>query len=528
LAWQLANTATPLRFIAGAHLAWRYRMRLRTRSIVQVTVAVSGLIAVAACSDPPVANPHPTVTQQTPIRVVPGNKVDLLFMVDNSTSMGAMQRELQAKFGEFLKVFDRLAASNFFVDLHIGVVTSDYGAGSKGGSGCDKAGGGQHGFLQIGQASCGQPVGHPYISYVYGGSNANNLPPGKQLADTFTCMASVGASGCGYEHQLESVYQALKNNKENAGFLRPDALLAVVFVTNEDDGSAPPDSIFFNFDVDQTWNGPYGLFDTFRQTKFGIQCGGTMLSPDGTGGVVTGCLSIPNSPLITDYEYDIERYINLFKLPIARGGIKASPDDILLFAIDGSDDPFEARWVLKPKLDPPEPEQTTCPTPLDTNRGNCALRLIHSCMNAQQHEFFADSAIRLNTVLRSFSKDSQIKSICGEDPKQTPDFTAALQALGDAIAQKLPGCIPAKLTDPQNPDCTVTDVSPNPDGSENEVVIQKCDPSNPGMATYPCWRVEKKDQCTSAPEGLAVNIDRNGQQAPAEAVTRVECSTKAE
>ncbi len=60
-------------------------------------------------------------------------------------------------------------------------------------------------------------------------------------------MASVGALGCGFEHQLESVYAALNKtnalsngNGPNGDFLRADAVLAVVFVTNEDDASADP------------------------------------------------------------------------------------------------------------------------------------------------------------------------------------------------------------------------------------------------------------------------------------------------
>src|SRR3954470_14473657 len=52
-------------------------------------------------------------------------KVDLLLMIDNSTSMDAMQSELRARFAGFLQVFHQLAAMGTFVDLHIGVVTSD-------------------------------------------------------------------------------------------------------------------------------------------------------------------------------------------------------------------------------------------------------------------------------------------------------------------------------------------------------------------------------------------------------------------
>src|SRR5262249_33782229 len=152
---------------------------------------------------------------------------------DNSVSMDAMQSELRARFGDFLSVFDDLAAHGIYADLHIGVVTSDYGAGDKAKPlGCDASPGGQRGLLQpvgaLAPSGCLGPTGARYLAYAYGADGAtHNLPVGQTLAQTFTCMASVGSQGCGFEHQLESVYAALHNTVENAGFVRDDALLAV-------------------------------------------------------------------------------------------------------------------------------------------------------------------------------------------------------------------------------------------------------------------------------------------------------------
>jgi hypothetical protein len=58
----------------------------------------------------------------------------------------------------------------------------------------------------------------------------------------------VGVLGCGYEHQLASIARALDPaaTPENAGFIRPDAHLAIVLVTDEDDCSAPPDTQLFS------------------------------------------------------------------------------------------------------------------------------------------------------------------------------------------------------------------------------------------------------------------------------------------
>src|SRR5204863_1090260 len=181
------------------------------------------------------------------------NKVDILFLIDNSNSMDAMQLELQNRFPQFFQPFIDVASKPMnatLADLHIGVITSDYGAGATGAPGCAPSPGGQQGRLQARGAkaatNCKTPVGANFIQYVFdqgGNAGPNNLPLGQNLVETFTCMASVGASGCGFEHTLEAVYAALHNNlPENVGFLRDEARLVVVFLTNEDDGSAPPDS----------------------------------------------------------------------------------------------------------------------------------------------------------------------------------------------------------------------------------------------------------------------------------------------
>jgi hypothetical protein len=74
------------------------------------------------------------------------------------------------------------------------------------------------------------------------------------LTDVLSCLAkAVGTGGCGYEHQLQSVRVALNPilkdptrdngtpiNPQNAGFLRPQAYLAIVMVSDEDDCSAEP------------------------------------------------------------------------------------------------------------------------------------------------------------------------------------------------------------------------------------------------------------------------------------------------
>src|ERR1700742_4656478 len=100
------------------------RIRIILASLFTVGVAT-------ACLNPPVETPATIVVQDTPVRVPQNenNQIDVLFMVDNSPSMEAMQNELKNRFGDFFQVFETLAQNGTYADLHIGVVTSDFGAG---------------------------------------------------------------------------------------------------------------------------------------------------------------------------------------------------------------------------------------------------------------------------------------------------------------------------------------------------------------------------------------------------------------
>ena len=496
------------------------------------TVPMFAVAMAAGCFDAPVASPPTRVTQSTPIYVPQNarNQADVLFMVDNSPSMGAMQAQLQAHFKDFLQVFDNLSKDGTYADLHVGVVTSDYGAGhSTSGSGCDPSPGGQKGLLQaIGAAAqpgCLAPVGAPYIAYAYGPSGAtSNLPAGQDLASTFTCMASVGSGGCGFEHQLESTYAALRNAKENAGFLRDGAFLTVVFVTNEDDGSAPPDTHIY----DPGSSPLLGAYSTFRQTRFAIACGGALV-PYGPSGPLMSCASAPAalqaqalmSLTPDDATYDLARYINFFNQPLSRGGVKLDPaNDVILVGITGPSTPFSTLLaeVGTGNGTQPSPSYVPCPS----LSSSCVVALQHSCQNRAAPAFFADPGVRINAVIDA-APTHQVTSICGDDLDQAPDYSQALEKVANLIKSHIgDGCIPAPLTDPSNPDCVVEDVTHGPNGDQ-QTLIPRCDQA---AGTFPCWKVEAKADCkTSSPEGLGVTIERNGAPAPPGTTAEVSCST---
>ena len=501
-------------------------------------------LGVTGCVEVPVERPVTHTIQDTPIPIPQNarNQVDILFMVDNSPSMEAMATELRAKFGQFFQVFRDQAAKGIYADLQIGVVTSDYGAGHVGTMYCDASPGGQRGLLQTlgakAAAGCVGPTGNPFIKYSFTATGADsNLPAGKSLEEVFTCMASVGSDGCGFEHPLESVRAALKNSKENAGFVRDGALLAVVFVTNEDDASADPAVDFFSPDPNLV--SKFGAYDTFRQTRFGVSCGDPLLPvPYAKAPVLGGCGATANNPQTPDREYDVSRYISFFNDPPSKGGIKLSREDVILFAIDAPEKDF---GVIQAEHGSgngiaPKPAYVECPT---VDGVNCQVRLQHSCQNRVSPAFFGDPPVRLNAVIRkAYAYD--ITNICGDSLDQLPQYDQALTKLAQLINNHISeGCIPAPVktigdtTDIlADADCNVVDVTNTATGDLVTEIVN-CG-RNPGV--FPCWRVERKDFCAApplnstvprSPQGIGVTVDRNGVAAPPNTTAHASCSTVA-
>jgi hypothetical protein len=466
--------------------------------------------SAAGCLSPPVEAPRTVVTQETDVRVEQNikNKVDILFMVDNSPSMTPKQNELKRRFPELIKKLDDFAAKGNPAWYHIGVVTSDLGSGPYTlGSGGQCHPGGNGGKLQpIGAAAdptCGR-LGNNLNFIDYNQlNNTNNLPSGQNLPTTFGCCASVGATGCGFEHQLESVYRALHDPiPENQGFLRQDAILAVIFVTDEDDCSAPPDTNLF----DPNLTGMYGLNHSNRCTLFGIWCDGKFPLPDAdSGGPFMMCRSA--TPQEGSKLIDIQKYINFFTNPAAQGGVKIDPHDVILATISAPQTPV-GEHVATPCSDAQAP--------------SCSV-LTHSCVSPIDPQFFGDPAVRLATVVNS-AKLHQETSICDTD------YTSAIQGIGDLIVSQIgKGCLNSPVANPTDPDCVVEDVTTNTDGTTTIKVISSCARNG---NTPTCWSVVQKPDCppitnpvTGQPEQIGITINRGGAMPPPATTARVACAT---
>jgi hypothetical protein len=140
---------------------------------------------------------------------VANNKVDLLFVIDNSGSMLTKQDNLANGFGSFVDVF---AQKGF--DYHIAVVTTDTRS---------SANSGQDGDFQ----------GSPLI--------ITNALTGSALSTAFTNNVKVGDQGDQYSKPLDAVVLSLSSAKlagHNANFLRSDAHLAIINLTDADDNDS--------------------------------------------------------------------------------------------------------------------------------------------------------------------------------------------------------------------------------------------------------------------------------------------------
>jgi hypothetical protein len=192
--------------------------------------------------------------------------LDLLFVVDNSPSMAEEQMNVRRNFAVLMQTLQALPGG--LPDLHVAVVTSDLGAGSKplSNGGCPGSHG-DRGTFQT-KPSCGLAADARFLTSFNNGT-LNNFQG--ELTSAFACIADVGARGCGYEHTLQAARVALYESitPENAGFLRADAVLGIVIITDEDDCSAPTDTDLFVDDL------PYmGTTASFRCAHAGHLCNG--------------------------------------------------------------------------------------------------------------------------------------------------------------------------------------------------------------------------------------------------------------
>src|SRR5262249_43940586 len=154
--------------------------------------------------------------------------------------------------GSFMDVLKALPGG--LPDLHIAVVTSDMGAGDGSSiQGCTVDG--DNGVFRYQPTGSCTSVGFTDPNATFIRDSGRPTPQTNFRAQDITtvleCILQVGSMGCGFQHQLGAVARALGADgaappPQNAGFLRPDALLGVVILSHEDDCTGPPGDPLFD------------------------------------------------------------------------------------------------------------------------------------------------------------------------------------------------------------------------------------------------------------------------------------------
>ena len=410
-----------------------------------------------------------------------GKPVDVLFVIDNSDGMGDAQEALVAAFPTLLKTLEHPELDHGLPDLHLGVVSTDLGAGSYGLPTCERPGG-DEGLLQQrprGAAGCPFPL-DPFLSHANGRTNVKGGrgTPREQLEQAFACIARLGTGGCGFEQPLEAARRALDPKlKRNPGFVRKDALLAVVFFTDEDDCSTKDPTLFDP--AHQGLTDPLGPLGSFRCFEFGIRCDVNDRQAEG-----------PRARCVPagTHLYRVEDYVAFFKALKPAG-------QLILVAIAGP------------------------PTPVAVKHLDGTPVLAPSCFVS--NTAIAQPAIRLAAVLKRdprLEADALFHSMCEQD------FRPLLEQLGTRLARKVRAeCVDAPLVTTggglacakgdligtnsegalvicqasclDRVRCTVAEFEGPPDAETRGVEIPQCpkalfdEPSRTDCgATCPCWR----------------------------------------
>jgi hypothetical protein len=183
--------------------------------------------------------------------------VDVLLVVDNSGSMAAEQAMLVEAFPllveRLLTGMDPETGRLFgeiVRDLHVGIVSTDMGVGGFSVTTCEHNPlFGDDGILQHTPHGEGCQAAYPtFLEYQVDPTANPDMAQIEELTRDFGCIAVLGTQGCGFEQQLEAAWKALVVNTvpggKNAGFLRDDSILAVLFVTDEEDCSTADPTIF--------------------------------------------------------------------------------------------------------------------------------------------------------------------------------------------------------------------------------------------------------------------------------------------
>jgi hypothetical protein len=445
----------------------RFSAPLRWRNLRWVLCAAV-VPALWACNTRKLKAPDGSPSQVVQARVLQSqnHKLDLLFMVDDSSSMSPLQAKMTARLPDFMQRLQTLPGG--LPDLHVAVISSSLGAGAfRDVPGCAPGAPGDDGGKFQHKAGCGLNPNETYIKASQDGTT-NNFTG--QIQDVFKCIALLGDQGCGFEHQFESTRQALikasfPNDPDNGGFLRADAFLGIVMLTNEDDCSVPADSQLFDTSVSALSDQPpLGGLWSYRCNEFGHTCKPPL--PHGVAGLpmtLTGCVSKEDTAGL----YHLTPVADFVSFLTTLKGADNKP---FVAIIGGPYDDSTNPYVVKVHT-----------AQLSTGGTEPQPEISHSCMQAAGE--YADPGVRELKLVNDMN--GVFLPICADD------FQPALQQIAMKIGEKLGvQCVNGKVTSKADgsPDCDVVLRTTLSTTAFHDDPVPNCSAAGPGTTDKPCWQ----------------------------------------
>ena len=393
-------------------------------------------------------------------------QLDMVFMIDNS-GMAPKVTKMNAQFPKLIAALED-PTDGTLPDLRIAIIDSDLGTGNAYSSGsCGPktmpddtiSPYGDLGRFQMpGAAYCGVTnASATYLEYARG--RPVNFTG--DISTVFGCLTdNLGIYGCGEEHSLQAFEFALLSNAgEGRLMLRPNAPLALIFITDEDDCSAATNDGMFGDKPEL-----HGESASLRCATRAHQCNGMNLTTPPPGYPTSASFSAPfstcaartdacPSALDGDTATDTSQPTECSPLRsvkrMADGikSLKANPNEqIMVAGIFGwplsEADMATATYKIAP-VPNPNAADTAHPTVFDlwpicydpTRKPENSTDFDGAAWGTG-----AEPGLRLSAFVDEFGKNGLKFSIC-----QT-DFTATMSQIGAKLAQQVSNrCLPASF-----------------------------------------------------------------------------------
>jgi hypothetical protein len=404
------------------------------------------------------------------------DRVDVLFLVDNSRSMREEQEVLALNFPEMVRI---LASGDFDLDgnldgpddfdgvndLNVGVITSDMGVFGLTVDTCSDAEDGEDGVLR---SVPGDPTNSdclpnypPFLNFTPPEDPMMLPAAAEDFGNQFGCVAQVGTNGCGFEQQLEAILKSISprsstvwtasdfdppeflsgsrfgraDDESSNGriidgrtFIRDNSVLAIIPVTDEEDCSAADEDLF-------------NEASTVFQGRLNLRC---FRNPDAL--------------------YPVDRYVDGYLQ------LRERPDQLIFAPIVGippdlaPDSSTEFQPNYSAILNDPRMQETPIIPPMGTIED--AQELEPSCNTPGLGVAFPPRRIvAVAQGLASAGAGVTVQSICQGDFR--PALQAVIAKIRDALTQ---ACLPRALPRRQNGEVSCNVVVTPPSGMGCDVL----------------------------------------------------------